>query len=191
MHFIVHAGIRLAEQRPAGIGQLLEVRLVRRGLEIARLDLCLGQQAVLNQQVKVDQIRVARCGRKALVRRIAEAGMAERQYLPVGLVRIGEEIDKVIGGFAHRAHTVRRGQGSDMRKHATRTFEHRCIHYNTVRPISQEIFSVSVNQPGTEEPRRPAGRRTSGQYRIYAAGEKRMPKTKIGRLRRQAGIPYR
>ena len=39
-------------------------------------------------------------------------------------VRIGEEIDKVIGGFAHGAHAVRRGQRSDVRKHAAGAFEH-------------------------------------------------------------------
>ena len=123
-HLIVHAGICLAEQRPAGVRELLEVRLVRRGLEVAGLDLGRGQQAVLDQQVKVDQVRVARRGGKALVGRIAEAGVAERQHLPVGLVRICKEIDKVIGCLAHRAHAVRRGLGGDVRKHATGAFEH-------------------------------------------------------------------
>ncbi len=30
---------------------------------------------------------------EALVRRVAEAGMTERQHLPVGLVRVREEVD--------------------------------------------------------------------------------------------------
>ena len=51
---VVNAAVRLAEQRPAGIRELFEIRLVRRRLEVAGPDLGHGQQAVLHQQVKVD-----------------------------------------------------------------------------------------------------------------------------------------
>ena len=109
-HFIVHAAVCLAEQRPAGVRELLEVGFVRRGVKITRLDLGFGQQAVLDQQVEVDQVRVARRSGKTLVRRISEAGVSKRQHLPVGLMCVGKEINKIVGGFAHGAHTVRRGQ---------------------------------------------------------------------------------
>ena len=82
------------------------------------------QQTVLHEQVHVDEIRVACRRREALVRRVAEAGMTERQHLPVGLVRVREEVDEVTGGFAHRADTVRRGQRGHVREHAAGTFEH-------------------------------------------------------------------
>ena len=134
-HFVVHAGIGAAEQRPAGVRELLEVRLVRRSVKVALLDFSLGQQAVLDQQVQVDQIRVARRGGKALIRRVAEAGVAERQHLPVGLVRVGEEIDKVVSGFAHGAHAVRRGQRSDVRKHAAGAFEHTFFPQFKMQPL--------------------------------------------------------
>ena len=41
-----------------------------------------------------NQIRIACRCRKALVRRIAEAGMTERKHLPVGLVRRRQKIYK-------------------------------------------------------------------------------------------------
>ena len=72
--------------------------------------------------------------------------MAERQDLPIGLTGGGEKIHKIIRGLAHGTHAVRRGQRSDVREHAAGAFEHTAFpqfnmtHYNTVRPISQELF---------------------------------------------------
>ena len=123
-HFRCHAAVCLAEQRPARIGELLEVRRIGRSGKVAGAHLIRRQQTVLCEQVHVDQIRVARRRREALVRRVAEAGMTERQHLPVGLVRVREEVDEVTGGFAHRAYAVRRGQRGHVREHAAGTFEH-------------------------------------------------------------------
>ena len=109
-HFRCHAAVCLAEQRPAGIGQLLEIRGIRRSVEVALTNLIRGEQTVLNEQIHVDQIRIARRCRKALVRRIAEAGMTERKHLPVGLMRRCQKIYKITGGLAHGAHAVRRRQ---------------------------------------------------------------------------------
>ena len=109
-HFRRHTAVCLAEQRPAGIGQLLEIRGIRRSVEVALTDLIRGEQAVLHEQIHVDQIRIACRCRKALVRRIAEAGMTERKHLPVGLVRCGQKIYKITGSLAHGAHAVRRRQ---------------------------------------------------------------------------------
>ena len=124
LHLGRDARIRLAEQRPARIGELLEVRHIGRGVEVAGAHLVRRQQAVLDEQVHVDQIRIARRRREALVRRVAEAGMTERQHLPVGLVRVREEVDEFAGRPAHRAYAVRRGQRGHVREHAAGTFEH-------------------------------------------------------------------
>ena len=109
-HFRCHATVCLAEQRPAGIGQLLEIRGIRRSVEVALTNLIRGEQTVLNEQIHVDQIRIACRCRKALVRRIAKAGMTERKHLPVSLMRRCQKIYKITGGFAHGAHAVRRRQ---------------------------------------------------------------------------------
>ena len=109
-HFRCHAAVCLAEQRPAGIGQLLEIRGIRRSVEVALTNLIRGEQTVLNEQIHVNEVRIARRCRKALVRRIAEAGMTERKHLPVGLVRRRQKIYKITGGLAHGAHAVRRRQ---------------------------------------------------------------------------------
>ena len=69
-----------------------------------------SEQTVLHEQIHVDQIRIACRCRKALVRRIAKAGMTERKHLPVGLMRRCQKIYKITGGFAHGAHAVRRRQ---------------------------------------------------------------------------------
>ena len=95
LHLGRDARIRLAEQRPARIGELLEVRRIGRSGKVAGAHLIRRQQTVLCEQVHVDQIRVARRRREALVRRVAEAGMTERQHLPVGLVRGREEVDRI------------------------------------------------------------------------------------------------
>ena len=109
-HFRCHAAVCLAEQRPAGIGQLLEIRGIRRSIKIALTNLIRSEQTVLHEQIHVNQIRIACRCRKALVRRIAEAGMTERKHLPVGLVRCRQKIYKITGGLAHGAHAVRRRQ---------------------------------------------------------------------------------
>ena len=109
-HFRCHAAVCFAEQRPAGIGQLLEIRGIRRSIKIALTNLIRSEQTVLHEQIHVDQIRIACRCRKALVRRITEAGMTERKHLPVGLVRRRQKIYKITGGLAHGAHAVRRRQ---------------------------------------------------------------------------------
>ena len=120
LHLGRDARIRLAEQRPARIGELLEVRRIGRSGKVAGAHLIRRQQTVLCEQIHVDEIRVACRRREALVRRVAEAGMTERQHL----VRVREEVDEFAGRPAHRAYAVRRGQRGHVREHAAGTFEH-------------------------------------------------------------------
>ena len=69
-----------------------------------------GEQAVLHQKIRIDEIGVARIGRKALVGRIAVACRAEWKKLPEVLSRRVEKVGKVVGRFSERADAVGRGK---------------------------------------------------------------------------------
>ena len=75
------------------------------------LDLRLGQQPVLDEHVEVDEIRVAREGRKRGVGRIAVARRAEGQQLPGLLAGCCQEIREFIRLLAEGANAVLRRQG--------------------------------------------------------------------------------
>ena len=61
---------------------------------------------------------------------IAEAGLTERQNLPVGLSAVAQEIDKPIGVPAHRTDAVRGRQRGNMQHNAAGSFKH-----NHTQPI--------------------------------------------------------
>ena len=58
-------------------------------------NLVLQEQPVLDQEVEVHEVGVARKGRGALVGRVAQTRGADRQHLPPGLARSGEEVDEL------------------------------------------------------------------------------------------------
>ena len=91
------------------------------------LQLLRQQQPVLDQQVQVDQIRVAREGGRALIRRVAKAGGAEREHLPVGLACFGEKIGEGVSIPAQRPDTIGRGQGGDVHQNAAAAFHKNAV----------------------------------------------------------------
>ena len=81
-----------------------------------------GQQTVGDQQLGVDVVGVPGVGRKALVRRIAVAGGAKRQHLPVALARRVEEIREIIRRLPQRADPIGGRQRGDGHQNTTGTF---------------------------------------------------------------------
>ena len=91
------------------------------GAPVLALHLIPGQQPVLDQQLQVDEIRIARIGGKALIGGVAVAGGAQRQHLPAALPGGVEKIGKVIGGLAQSPDAVRRRQGKYRHQNAAAT----------------------------------------------------------------------
>ena len=94
-------------------------------VEFGGVHLHFREQSILDKQVEVDHQIISGCGRKTLVRRIAEAGVPEREHLPVTLTGSFQKINKIISGFAERADAMGRGQGCDVHEHAAGAFKHR------------------------------------------------------------------
>ena len=117
------ARLGLFEQREAARVDFAVVDIAGIVAPVAGVDLRARQELIFDEQVQVDEIRVTRKGRKALIRRVAVARRAERQELPVFLPRGGEKVGKVIGGLAHRADAVGRGKGRDRHQNAGGTFD--------------------------------------------------------------------
>ena len=55
------------------------------------------QQTVFDQHVRIDQVRIAGKGGKALIRRIAVAGRAEREDLPETLSGLHQKVREFVG----------------------------------------------------------------------------------------------
>ena len=70
----------------------------------------LGEEALLDQKVETDQQGIAGKRGKTLVRRIAEAGRAERQHLPEPLPGLGEDLDELVRVAAEIADAKRAGE---------------------------------------------------------------------------------
>ena len=87
----------LQEQREAAEIQLLIADLRSIRPEIHRVTLRTRQQLLIDQRLQIDEIRIAREGREALIRRIAIARRADRKHLPVGLPARREEIHEAVG----------------------------------------------------------------------------------------------
>ena len=94
------------------VGRRVEVR-------VSDLGLLLAEPALLDELVDVDEQRVARKGRRGLVRRIAEADRAERQDLPDVLARFFEEVDEAVCLLAEVADTVFRRQRRRVQQDAS------------------------------------------------------------------------
>ena len=81
------------------------------------------QKAVLAQEVQVDEVGVPGVGGEGLIRRVAEAGLAQGQDLPVGLARRLQEADEVPGGLSQGADAPGGRQGEDRKKDTGAAFQ--------------------------------------------------------------------
>ena len=82
----------------------------------------LPQPAALDQLLRVNQIRIARKRREALIRRISVPRRAKRQDLPVFLPRLFEKVHKRVSLFAEVSNAVFRRQGRDMQQDSAASF---------------------------------------------------------------------
>ena len=85
-------------------------------------DLLLRQKPILDQQIQINEIGIARIGGKALVGGITVAGGTEGEHLPVPLTGGVEQIGKVISREAHSADTVGGGQRKQGQQNTGGTF---------------------------------------------------------------------
>ena len=102
-------------------------------------DLLLRQKPILDQQIQINEIGIARIGGKTLVGGIAVAGGTEGEHLPVPLTGGVEQIGKVIGREAHGADTVRGGQRKQGQQNTGGTF-HRISLSRRRRRLYTQIF---------------------------------------------------
>ena len=70
------------------------------------LDLFLFKECILNQHIKVNEIGIARIGRKALIRGVSHTCGSQWQHLPPALTRLRKKVRKVIGRFAQGAYSA-------------------------------------------------------------------------------------
>ena len=109
----------LVQQREPALVDLAVVHVPGIIAPVAGLAFLLRQQPVGHQQLRVDVVGIARVGGKALIRRVAVAGRAEGQHLPVALPRVMQEIREIIGRLAQRADAIGRGQGGHGHQNTT------------------------------------------------------------------------
>ena len=102
---------------PSGVERAV-IRLRRVAAEGNGIDFLAREETVGNKLLKVDEIRVPGKGRVGLVRRVAVAGRAERQDLPVLLSGFPEEIGKLSRLSAQRSDAVRRRERCDMQNNS-------------------------------------------------------------------------
>src|SRR5947207_1810085 len=76
-----------------------------------------SEQAAVEERLQGDEQRVAGKGRRAGVRRVAEAGRAQRQNLPQRLFGGGQIVEEVERRLAEVANAVRARQRSRVEQH--------------------------------------------------------------------------
>jgi len=106
----------------AGIGMVLKALpgAGKTGLAIGHVNI--GRQPAPGNQIgKVDQIRIAGMGRKALIGRAVVMGRPQRQDLPDAGATIGEEVDEPPGLGAEFAMFARTGKRGGMQQNAGAT----------------------------------------------------------------------
>ena len=89
------------------------------------VQLLLRQPPGGDELIRVDEVGIARKGRKRLIGRIAVARRADRQDLPIGLPGLFQEIDKVKRSLAEVAHAVGRGERGDVQQNAAASVHHK------------------------------------------------------------------
>ena len=92
----VAALVGQVQQGEALLVNLAIVHLGRVVPEIAGRAFLLRQQALLDQDLQVDEIRVPRKGGEGLIGRIPVAGGRQGQYLPVALARLPQLVNEII-----------------------------------------------------------------------------------------------
>ena len=102
-------------------------------------DLLLRQKPILDQQIQINEIEIARIGGKTLVGGITVAGGTEGEHLPVPLTGGVEQIGKVISREAHSADTVGGGQRKQGQQNTGGTF-HRISLSRRRRRLYTQIF---------------------------------------------------
>ena len=112
---------RLQHMKPLVI-HLPEVNLIVALRPLYALQRLSCQPALFHQLFWVNQIRIARKRRKALVRRVAVARRAERENLPVFLPRLLQEIHKGIRFLSQISNAVFRRQRCDMQQNSAASF---------------------------------------------------------------------
>ena len=96
---------RLQHMKPLVI-HLPEINLIVALRPLYALQRLSCQPALFHQLFWVNQIRIARKRRKALVRRVAVARRAERENLPIFLPRLLQEIHKGIRFLSQISNAV-------------------------------------------------------------------------------------
>ena len=89
----------LVGQVQQGEALLIDLAVVHLGRvvpEIAGRAFLLRQQALLDQDLQVDEIRIPRKGGEGLIGRIPVAGGRQGQYLPVALARLPQLVHEII-----------------------------------------------------------------------------------------------
>ena len=104
----------LAQQSEAGGVDPAVVHIAALAAPVLRLQLRGGEEAVLRQEIQVNEVGVAGKGGEALVGAVAIAGGAQGQQLPVLLAGGPEEIGKGVGLPSQGADAVGGGEGGDM-----------------------------------------------------------------------------
>lgn len=89
--------------------------IVRQGAE--RIEVGVGEQAVVFERLDVDQVRITGEGRKALVGRIAVTGGPERANLPVAKTSGLEKCQPRIDGAVKGTNTVGARQCSRVQEY--------------------------------------------------------------------------
>ena len=112
---------RLQHMKPLVI-HLPEINLIVALRPLYALQRLSCQPALFHQLFWVNQIRIARKRRKALVRRVAVARRAERENLPVFLPRLLQEIHKGIRFLSQISNAVFRRQRCDMQQNSAASF---------------------------------------------------------------------
>ena len=125
----IAALVGLAQQGIAVFVQLGIVHVRSIGAEVGGVAFLLGQHALFDQRFQADEIGISRKGGKALVGRIAIAGGADGQDLPVGLSGIVEPVHKIVCTLGKAAHAVLGRQAGDGQQDT-------CAALHKERPLS-------------------------------------------------------
>ena len=94
-------------------------RLKSGDVEYVREEIRALKQAVVDEHVQVDVVRVAGVGREGRVRRVAVARGSQREDLPRALPGSCEEVGEFVRLRAQSAYAVPAGQGRDWQQYST------------------------------------------------------------------------
>ena len=100
----------LPQHREAASELRSVIYVARLRAEVPFADLLRCQQPLRNQQIQIDEIRIAgKCGIR-LVRAVPVAGGPHREHLPIAVLHLRKEVHKLLSGLAESADSVRARQ---------------------------------------------------------------------------------